>query len=222
MFKKLEKWLNDYEEEMFNDLMGLKKAVAYARPLIREQKQNGKQCVYELPDLKEKFRGYGSWELPERYELRFEVSSIWDKDQRQWVDKDSYYLDALINIDGKDYKETVMYNTAHYTIEPIKRSALNQYVLEKGHTPSDIDLIDGRSDEWISTFCAKEKEAKRKYIEAKVEKICGKDVEEVEGENIGDLYVRGSNGKTAHIWEVQAGGYNIQRLHIRILVKEVK
>lgn len=223
MFKKLEKWLNDYEEAMFKELMGLKKEIEYAKPIIRKQLNNGKQCLYDLNELKEKFPGYASWMMPERYELRVVSDSFWNKN--------AYYLDAIVNIGGKDYNHTVMYHTANYRIEPNKLSALNQYVFDKGYNPKDIELIEGRDEEWISRFCAKEKEAKRKYIEAKVEKICGKELEEVSGECVGDLYVKGNNGKIAHIWAITAGGYNTdvivnvkhgQRRHIRILVKEIK
>lgn len=68
----------------------------------------------------------------------------------------------------------------------------------------------------------KDVEYKRKAIIAKVQKICTEEVTEV-AEVAGDgLFIRGANGRVAHMWAIFAGGYNIQCLHIRVLVKESK
>ena len=61
----------------------------------------------------------------------------------------------------------------------------------------------------------------RKAIEAKVAKICGDHIVEVCDEWDG-VYVKGENNRIAHLWAIRAGGYNIQCLHTRVLVKEVK
>lgn len=224
MFEKLEKWLDDYEKEMVADLLGLKEAVAYARPIIFQQTRNGNEKVFEVFPDKDKFRGYGWWDLPARYEYREEKGGYHKVVDGRYVYTEcvNRYIDAIVTIDGEEFKDTPIYEMGHYSIEPKKRNALESYVASMGHNPSDIELIDGRDEEWIKKYCAKQKELKRKYIEDKVRKICGNELEEVAGREVSDLYVRGTNGKTAHIWAITAGGYNIQRLHIRILVKEVK
>lgn len=61
----------------------------------------------------------------------------------------------------------------------------------------------------------------KKMIEAKVRKICGDEITNVDDTN-GDIYAKGSNGRTAYIYAIWAGGYHIQKLHTRILVKEVR
>jgi hypothetical protein len=67
----------------------------------------------------------------------------------------------------------------------------------------------------------KDVEFKRKGIIAKVQKICTEEIAEV-AEVAGDgLLIRGANNKVAHMWAILAGGYNIQCLHIRVLVKEM-
>lgn len=224
MFEKLEKWLESYEKEMVADLLGLKEAVAYARPIIFQQTRNGSEKVFEAFPDKDKFRGYGWWDLPAKWEYREETSGFHKVVDGKYVFVEcvNRYIDAIVTIDGVEFKDTPIYEMGHYSIEPKKRNALESYVASMGHNPNDIALIDGRDEEWIRKYCAKQKELKRKYIEDKVRKICGDELEEVAGREVSDLYVRGTNGKTAHIWAITAGGYNIQRLHTRILVKEVK
>lgn len=66
----------------------------------------------------------------------------------------------------------------------------------------------------------KDVDYKRKNIIAKVGKICTADIKEVMEVHGDGLFIRGANGRVAHMWAVFAGGYNIQCLHIRVLVKE--
>jgi len=66
----------------------------------------------------------------------------------------------------------------------------------------------------------KEIDSKRKSIIAHVKKICTEEiigVSQVAGDGI---FIKGANGKTAHMWAIFAGGYNIQCLHLRVMVKE--
>lgn len=66
----------------------------------------------------------------------------------------------------------------------------------------------------------KDVDSKRKNIINRVKKICTEEIIEV-AEVPGDgLFIRGANGKVAHMWAIFAGGYNIQCLHVRVLVKE--
>lgn len=219
MFEKLEKWLDDYEKDMLDDLLGLKQDLFYIGGLMWGQMSSDKH-VYDT-DLKDTFKQYSSWTLPQRYEVRTENIRYFDYKERTWKDGKVNHLDAIIMVDGKEYKHTRMTSTPSYQDKLIKYDAKKQYVKDKGHNPNDIELLEGRDEDWIRKYCTKQKDLKRKYIIDKVTKICGSSVEEVSGEEVSDLYVRG-NGRTAHIYAITAGGWNIQKLHIRILVKEIK
>ena len=86
---------------------------------------------------------------------------------------------------------------------------------------ADVKYVYGRDDAWMIERAHKDAEQHRKWIENKVEKMLGK-VEEVAKVHGDGWYLHGSNGKVGHMWFVAAGGYNIQRLHTRCLIKEVK
>lgn len=92
----------------------------------------------------------------------------------------------------------------------------------KGVTQLDAQLARYYSKEERTKRVEKDAEGKKKNIISRVQKICTEEVTEV-AEVPGDgLFIRGANGKVAHMWAVFAGGYNIQCLHIRVLVKEAK
>ena len=206
---------------MLEDLLQLREDAAYVKFVMHEQLTSDKQ-VYES-ELKDVFLPYNGWDLPKKYQIRKAQNKVFSSSKNEYIDIENIYLDAIINIDGKDYLETRMEKVDYRSLrKDIRYSAVNQYVMDRGHNVGDIDLIFGRDEEWIRKYCAKQKEAKRKYIMDKVKKICGNEIEEVSGKEINDLYVKGNNDKIAHIWAITAGGWNIQRLHIRILVKEIK
>ena len=79
----------------------------------------------------------------------------------------------------------------------------------------------GRTVEWAEEQAEKDMQRHKKQIEAKVEKVCGRELTHIK-ESGSEIMVRGSNNKVARIFAIRAGGYNIQCLHIRVLVKEVR
>ncbi len=92
-----------------------------------------------------------------------------------------------------------------------------------GYSASDYSLVYQikRTSQWVEDKAEKDMQRHKKQIEAKVEKICGTEITHVT-ETDGEIIVKGSNNKIARIFAIRAGGYNIQCLHIRVLVKEVK
>jgi hypothetical protein len=113
-------------------------------------------------------------------------------------------------IDGKEYLE-------------YRGSGRKQYLTDcgfNGVSQEDEQFILYYTEEERVKKIEREVKYKREIILAKVKKICGDEVTEV-AEVAGDgIFVRGSNGKVAHLLAVYAGGYNIQCLHIRVMVKE--
>ena len=133
---------------------------------------------------------------------------------RDWNSVQGYYNKTVkaipVTIDGKEYLDH-------------RGSGQKQYFRDLGI--GDVSQMDEqlaryyRRDERIQRT-EKDAENKRKTIINRVDKICTKEIVEI-AEVPGDsLYIRGANGKVAHMWAIFAGGYNIQCLHIRILVKE--
>lgn len=87
----------------------------------------------------------------------------------------------------------------------------------------DVQFVEyNNRDERIKKI-EKEIDIKREIIIAKVKKICTENIVDVAESIYNDgIYIRGVNGNVAHMWAVFAGGYNVQCLHIRVLVKETK
>ena len=140
-------------------------------------------------------------------------------------------------IEVKDWSATKGYHTK--TVKAVPVLIGNKEYLEYGYAGvgrlaylKDCGFGDiSQEDEKLAKYYSREErirrvekdvEDKRKRVIAKVQKICTDEVVEV-AEVAGDgLFIRGANGKVAHMWAIFAGGYNIQCLHIRVLVKEAK
>lgn len=132
---------------------------------------------------------------------------------------------STITFRGIGYPLSSNYHGAHHEL-------IGRIIKRYGHTVSDYQSLTlqkvsdvaynvERDDAWIIKTATKETQERREAIEAAVKKICGDEI--VSGTDTNDgILVKGSNGKVAHVWAIHAGGYNIQCLHIRVLVKEVK
>lgn len=95
---------------------------------------------------------------------------------------------------------------------------------QKKHTKIDMDMIE-RTDEEIEKALDREVEAKRKNLIARVEDKVG-EIKDAGGLYIGvngelNGVVIGEKGK-ARVETIYAGGYNVQVLHYRVLVKVIK
>jgi hypothetical protein len=112
----------------------------------------------------------------------------------------------------------------HSHISYPKRYDMTLKMIEKlGYSQSDYSQVYqmSRTIEWAEEKAEKDMQRHKKSIEQKVLKICGDTITHV-NDSTNTIFVKGSNDKIAKIYAIHAGGYNIQRLHIRVLVKEVK
>ena len=98
------------------------------------------------------------------------------------------------------------------------------------HTKSDMHIIEnmrydmnqGRGDKFLNNVLDKEVKAKKVQFIARIEKKSG-EINEI-NLNIGvDGSINGivvGNKATVDVYSIVAGGYNIQKAHYRVLVKE--
>lgn len=169
--------------------------------------------------------------VPEAYKRAFGSYSFWDVSDRAHVVETDTYVAVLdiYTLDGNDYKEVLAvsakdsrcpnrWNMRDTVVA--EQSQFSKFLSDRQVSKTDYLNTYGRTDEWCKTRASKDAAAHRKSIEQKVHKIIG-DVVEI-SEDCDGWYLNGSNGKRCHMWFIYAGGYNIQCLHVRCLVKEVK
>ena len=162
-----------------------------------------------------------------------ETINIWDK--KHCIAYNNHKLRKQVEV--KDWSSTKGYYIKTVNAIPVvinDKEYLDYEYTDTGRNAYFKDCSIGdvsKEDEQLAIYYSHEErvhrvekdvESKRKGIIAKVQKICTIDIIEV-AEVAGDgLYIKGANGKVAHMWAIFAGGYNIQCFHIRIMVKESK
>ncbi len=224
--KLFNEWLEEIKNNRIKSLFETKEMVKKFKEAKKEQsiyKVCGCDPFRNLENEPKSYRDYLNNEYKHHHIIpEMENCSCWKTTQKiaRYEEDDNIIITEFINIDGIEY-ENYLYSTNHksYYKDKEKYNGLANYLLTKGHTLSDANLIDGRDDSWIIKRVEKEIEILRKSLIAKVSKICGEEIVEVIESY--ELYLKGSNGRTAKLWTISAGGYNIQCLHTRVLVKEV-
>ena len=215
MFKAFEDYIDEYRQVRENQLLAAKKA---------------REDWLQTARTQEKFQRLTNI-VPEEYRRSFNCYCLWDVSSKaQFVDAEDYV--AVIDfytIDGIDYKVVLAVDTKgtrgcdrwrmkDKVVEQIDEQ--KKFLTDRKISKTDYIQVEGRSVEWCKERAVKDAAAHRKSIEQKVHKMIGDVVEILE--DLDGWYLNGSNGKRCHMWFIYAGGYNIQCLHVRCLVKEVK
>lgn len=225
--KLFENWLEEIKKNRINDLLEVKEMVKTFK-IARTDQAIYKVCSYDPIEraanesedykkyIKEKYKNYHV--IPE---MKTCCGLKTTKKITKHEEFEGVVINEFIEIDGVEY-ENYLYSTGNrsYYQAKEKYNGLGEYLSSKGHTITDGNLIEDRADDWIIKRVEKEVENLRKSLIAKVNKICGEEIIEVT--EACELYLKGSNGRTAKLWAISAGGYNIQKLHTRVLCKEVK
>ena len=226
MFKALDIWMAELEEEFYEDYMRAHNAL--------EDWKNAKRAmvrdvdVWDIRDsLKGNYRSYSCLTVTKRY--REEVVT---RDGVDWV-----FLIDTVTIDGNDYEVLVATAKAKgqedvHVSWSVERHVEDTFKEKHSHDfgwelflknrkvyVADTKLVQGRDEAWIRATAHKDMIRHKEALEAKIMKICDK-IDSVMDE-FGEYYVKGTNGRTAHVWRIFASG-PIQRLHTRVLCKEVK
>lgn len=223
--EKLEKWLDDWRLARIKELLDLQELL---KEIGRADSQRTLNLVKEEPEdnMKQYYIPYEvcdavtvrSFKVTPKYEVvEYQESGIdYSTSPYQYKTTTKKDVFSFIVVRGKEYK----YSEKRYRLSI---QVKDEIIKNNGFSLSDAGMLEGmgRDLEWIEARALKEMNYRREAIEQKVEKICGKEL--IEGKDIEDgILVKGSNQKIAHIYTIMAGGYNIQCLHTRILVKEVK
>lgn len=229
MFKALDIWMAELEEEFYDDYMRAYNASqdwANAKRARYEAKQIDVWDIRE--SLQGNYRGYCCMYVTNKYR-----EEVVEHDGVKWA----FLIDTIVV--GDNEYEIVMAHGKVKGQEDVRVSwTVERYIEEKfkeehSHDKgwglflqhrrayiADVKLVEGRDEPWIRTRAHKDMIRHKEALEAKIMKICDQ-IDSVMDE-FGEYYIKGTNGKVAHVWRVMAGGYNIQRLHTRCLCKEVK
>lgn len=216
-FKLLDEWMSDYEEQRFSQLMRTKelrnkwKEAKLSQKILNVNSYNREDPNrVEIPEMKQ----CACWKISPNWE-RVEDNTIIDN----------------IEVEGNFYKDYVYSNHLNYTKMKAKYNGLENLLIKNGCSLIDNQWLEiKRADEDIRNKAHKEMLRQKEEIEKKVENICGEEITEID-DSKGEIFVKGSNSRVAHIYAIFAGGNNEgvivnvkhgQRLHIRVLVKEIK
>lgn len=224
MFKALDVWMAELEQELYNHYMNAHKANLDWKSACRNMSKD--VSLYDLqPVLKGNYRGYACWSFTNNY--REEEVTAYSREYYALIDKvtvnDAQYdkLECWCAKDAHSMSTTAYYkdrddfaNTLSYN------SGFVKFLRDRMVYLSHVILVDGRDETWIAERAHKDMLRHKKSIEDKIMKIC-EAIDTIEDLG-GEYYVKGTNGKVAHLWRILAGGYNIQCLHTRVLCKEVK
>ena len=222
--KLLDKWMADYEEAIYNKLIRTQELMRKWKDAKRAQQTlvvNGydEENRVEIPEMS----NCCSWKISPNWRKETFTVKTFKKDY------ECSFIVEQLEVEGEMY-DYLVYETGSYDVrychtylEEIKKyNGFEKLLSKNGCNKSDVSWLEnGRTEEDIRNKAHKDMLAQKQAIEAKVEKICGKEITHID-EFAADIYVKGSNGRVAHIWAITAGGYNIQCLHIRVLVKEKK
>ena len=227
--KLFNQWLEEIKEKRIKDLLEVKEMVNTFK-LARKEQATYEVCGYDPIERiqSESDEQYKNWIINKYKDHKYHVipemknCCCWDTTKKinRYEKTDNVIITEIIVIDGNEY-ENYLYSTGcmSYYADKKRYNGLEAYLSTRGHSLSDANLIDGRDNAWIIKRAEKENENLRKALIAKVSKICGEDIVEVR--ETSELYLKGANGRTAKLWAISAGGYNVQCLHTRVLVKEV-
>lgn len=215
MFKEFDQYIDEYRQVREQELLEARQArldwLTTARTLVK--------CK-ALLDL-----------VPTEYRNHFNCYCMWEvSDRAYFVDTAKYVaVMDIYTLDGNDYNVVLAVGTKdskacdRWRMKDKVVEELDQhkkFLADRHVSKSDYAQTEGRSIEWCKERAVKDAANHRKSIEQKVQKMIGDVVEILE--DYDGWYLNGSNGKRCHMWFIYAGGYNIQRLHTRCLVKEVK
>ena len=169
--------------------------------------------------------------VPDEYRRCFNPYSLWDVSDKAMFLETSVYVAVLdvYTINCVEYKVVLASETKdakrydRWRIHDrvvAELDELPKFLADRKVSKSDYSQVEGRSIEWCKERAVKDAAAHSKAIEQKVQKMIGDVVEILE--TFDGWYLNGSNGKQCHMWFISAGGYAVQCLHTRCLVKEVK
>lgn len=224
--KLLEKWMNDYENARFNQLVKTKELMNKYKTARKSQRTldvnyssyNRDREPVIIPEMNQ----YCCATITPNWKRVIEPKIITERTPEgiKYKTVETTVIVEYIDMDGVLYPEYV--TGGDYWKMREKYNGYEQYLKANGCSMSDEQWLSiGRTEEDIKAKAHKDMLNQKKTIEQKVKKICGETLTNID-DTKGEIYVKGSNGRVAHIWAIQAGGYNIQCLHIRVLVKEIK
>lgn len=224
MFKALDIWMEELEAELYNHYMNAREANLNWKTARKSMPRNKR--LYDIQsELMGDYKGYSCWSFTSDY--REEYVKINSREYYAIIDKviiDNVPYDSLecwCAKDPRSISSTCYYHDRDEFANSLSsNSGFGKFLRDRMVYPSHITLVDGRDETWIADRAHKDMLRHKQSIENKIAKICESidTIEDLDGE----YYVKGSNGKIAHLWRILAGGYNIQCLHTRVLCKEVK
>lgn len=224
--KLLDKWMQEYEDRRFAQLKKTQECMNKWKEEKKKQKTldvnypsyNTDSVPVIIPEMKQ----HCCATISPNWKRVTEQATVRDRNAEGIKYKlvETTVIIDQIEIDGKLYEDYVT-GGDYYRMQQ-KYNGLEKLLSDNQCSMSDYTwLLTIRTETEIHNKAHKDMLNQKKAIESKVRKICGETIVEVD-DSKGEIYAKGSNGRVAHIWAINAGGWNIQCLHIRVLVKEVK
>lgn len=228
-FKAIEEYISDYEEKLFSDYMRAKQA-----KLDWNNAKHTQATMQMWEAVKNGLFSNKLWGMsmfsgcaltPNARQISEPVDTI------SVIGTAYLILDTYI-IGGKKYDTVVcariLDNAGNFHSLSLNSSIVSKYdqfntfICDRNVYLADIDIATKLNESALRTKAHKEAEAHRKWLEKKINSVLG-EIAEIKANDTGaEWFLTDINGKKAHLWFIEAGGYNIQRAHIRCLIKEVK
>lgn len=222
MFVEFEEYIQQYHKELEERYLHALKVHEIFNQAMKELREASTVDMISIipEEYKKHFRNYCCWRGSSNasYVIRDGIIAIYDI----YTHNDKTYIKPL----AAECIEEGKYGTWHASYQASKNilSALDDkahFIVDNGSTVQDFNYVENRDEKWCIERAAKDADSHRRAIEQRVRKYIGEviKVDKCPGDG---WYLLGDSGNKCHMYFIEAGGYNIQCLHIRCIVKPVK
>jgi hypothetical protein len=222
MFIEFEEYIQNYQKGLEQDYLQALKVHGMFNQVMKELREHSNiDIVTTIPEEYRKyFRNYSYWKGSSNtsYMIRDGIIAIYDT----YSYNGKTYIKPLAAEcfeEGRYKGWRASYQASKNILQALDDKS--HFIVDNGSTVQDFKYVENRDEKWCIERAQKDTISHRRSIEQRVRKYIGEvvKVDKCPGDG---WYLLGDNGNKCHMYFIEAGGYNIQCLHIRCIVKPVK